>query len=458
MPGKFYFTPIVTYGATIVTGYMSKIEPTPAEIEVEKKRIRTIIEEGIRKEYGGWANYRQAMKKAGEETAAHERKEAPRWVRRLMPPSLVERAVPLLMEGALRFAMAHPELQSTPIGNVGETGLLILDDAANVRSVPLGLDAPVADIDISPDGRLAAAIIDMSYEDAAGTAHTVGKISLIELPSGKILHESIFANALDEVRFTGDGKLAFMIQNPKKWEEKAVRFIDLHRWKLEKRALPFSFGHYAANINGFAKHATAFHTWPDRHLLGLVDDGDLLLYDTHSLTKIRKIPHTGAWLLRAHSHPWVLSLSGPLWDLTSGRRLATLSSPMKMGFASAAFSPEDRWVYARPYVGRAIRRYDTRSGRMIQDSGRYRTPVDIVRTTPDGRYILGAHATHDFVTYHGAVRRHRVDLILFDAETLRPVQRIESPPKSTFIDFRTAQGRIVASTYDTLEIYHEQGE
>lgn len=45
IPGAFYFTPAASSKEFAIFGYMSKINPTPEEIELEKQRINKIIDE-----------------------------------------------------------------------------------------------------------------------------------------------------------------------------------------------------------------------------------------------------------------------------------------------------------------------------------------------------------------------------------------------------------------------------
>ena len=180
VPGAYFLTPALSSPRFAVFGYIAKTRPTPEEIEAESARIRQIIESGIRREYGSWEKYGEAMKRAGKESAAKAASEEPAWARTLMPPSLIEKAVPLFMKGVLQWAMAHPEARTEPFGNVGETGILLLDGKGGYTKIPLGIDQPVVSLDISPDGRYVAALCDMSTEDESGRLHTAGRIVLVD--------------------------------------------------------------------------------------------------------------------------------------------------------------------------------------------------------------------------------------------------------------------------------------
>ena len=181
IPGAFYFTPAASSKDFAIFGYMSKITPANRELEAEKKRINKIIDESIKEGYGSWENFEREMQKAGEKAAKKEKKEAPRWLKHLLPSSLIKETVPILLKGALLYVKTHPEASREPIGNVGETGIIIVDGWGNVTKIPLGINAPVESIAISHNGRMAAVLTDMSFEDKSGHLHILGEISIIDL-------------------------------------------------------------------------------------------------------------------------------------------------------------------------------------------------------------------------------------------------------------------------------------
>ena len=50
LPGAYFFTPALSGDQYAAFGYIGKAKPTPAEIEAERKRIRSIIDGSIKRE------------------------------------------------------------------------------------------------------------------------------------------------------------------------------------------------------------------------------------------------------------------------------------------------------------------------------------------------------------------------------------------------------------------------
>lgn len=449
IPGAFYFTPSASSMEFALFGYMSKITPTPEEIEAEKKRINAIIDKSIKKEYGSWENLEKEMREAGKETAQKESKEAPSWVNSLLPPSLMEEAVPLLMKGALLYSKAHPEAMREPVGNVGETGVIVVDPWGDVAKIPLGINTPVVSIDISPDGWTAAVLTDMSFEDENGRLHPLGEISLLDLRSKKRTYSRIFANLAEHVAFVpGLNLLSFeYYTDMKDFGKKEVRFIDLKSKQVTKIHFR-TYGNGSTSIYGKKVHYPNVIFAPNQPIVALYDNGFFEIYDILTGRKLLKVLNNGFKLAFAHRHPWVFTGIGELWDyqnkkLIAGRRAAP--------YLDAKFSKDDDFILYVEQWG-VVKRFDTRSKTVVK-TGDFSSKAGLFFFTPDDRLIITFVEGNGLVSYQKSyLRRRRACLRMIATEDLRAKQNI-CVKDATVVDAAMPGNTLVVSDFDKLHVY-----
>ncbi len=460
IPGAFFFTPALSSPRYALFGYVSKARPTPEEIAAERKRIRRILDSAVKREYGSWKKYGEAMKEAGKEAAARAASEEPAWARTLMPPSLIEEAVPLLMKGALMWAMAHSEARTEPFGNVGETGIVLLDAEGRYTKIPLGIDQPVLSLDISPDGRFAAALCDMSVEDGKGRLHTAGRICLVDTKTKKVLLQRIYANACGEVRFSPDGRrLAFLLKDPATWERMAIRFIDLRSGRLEKGAILFEGADASESFYGRKRRLSHFRFADGGRLVALFSSRGkgVLCFDARSLRRLSLLKGSGPRFAAAKSHPWIFDERGRLRRCGDGATLFSLNLPRDVfhEIPEAVFFREDKNLMAVDRMG-CLYRIDTATGSYRKSECRPKSLGGLFFLTPDERMAVAFREASGggFVRY-GPLKRRKSELRIFDTGSLRMVQTIR-PPKSTVIDAAAAGKRLFVSDFEKIHIYTKE--
>ena len=457
--GAYFFSPAAATDTMAAFGYMGKIRPTPEEVEKERKRIRAIIRGGIEREYGSWENYEKEMQKAGKAAAEHAKAHESDWAKELMPPSLIEQAVPTLLKGALMWVMAHPEKQTRPFGNVGETGVVLVDEKDEAHKVPIGIDQPVVSLSFSPDGRYLAVLSDMSVEDEAGRAHIAGRISVVDTKRRKVLHEWVLANAADEVRFSPDGRyLAFLLQDPKKWSRKALRLIDTATWNIEPRIFPFQSIRSSGARFGKEYRRAHFRFCCDGKRVALVTPKGIECRSVESGETLYKTPFGADEFAVARTRPWVFDMFGGLYDCEAKRRI--LEIPGHRGglsrYEQVAFVDHDRAVIALNTM-LPMERIDLATGKVTRASERTKTKEGLFFLTPDERHFVTFHSLPrgGYATY-GPLRRQRVGLNLFETRSLRYLGSLEPPGHDTFIDAAATDKRIVAGGFATLYLYERR--
>ncbi|WP_457596905.1 hypothetical protein [Hydrogenimonas sp.] len=457
--GAHYFAPAASSERFAAFGYVAKAKPTPEEVAREGRRLQKILDRALEREYGGWKGYEEAMEKAGEE-AAGRAGEAPAWARALMPPSLVKEAVPLLMKGALRWALAHPGARREPFGDLGETGVVLLDREGRAKKIPLGVNQPVVSLAFSPDGTHLAALCDMSTEDGNGTLHTAAKIAWIDIEKGTVERWWAFANAGDELHFADGGKrLAFLVRNPKNREEMAIRFVDPESGRLQKGAILFQGGDFSGLIRGRTFHLPHFLPFDRGRGLALYDvrEKAVVCYDTRKLRRTGTLRGAGPRFAVAARHPWLFETDrGRLHDCAKGADLLDmgLTPDPPHGLVAARFLHRDRAVVAVDWMGR-LTRLETATGRRRTASPKIEERAGLFFPTPDGKTLVSfVEGKGGFVRY-GPLRRKPLELRLYDADSLRFLGRI-LPPEGTVVDAAAAGGRLFAGGFDTIAIYKKE--
>ena len=317
---SYFFRPAVANSEYAVFGYLGKVKPTRQEVEEQRKRLQAIIRGTIEQEYGSWENYQKVTQQLGEKAAKKIAQEAPA----ILPSSIVEKAVPLLLQGALYFAM-HSGMSSEPIGNVGKTGIIVIDKNGRIRRIQLAINEPVEYIELHPTKPLAVVLCDASYEENY-RYHTVGHILLVDIQRGTVQKEWLFANATDQVEFTPNDKIAFIVQNPKKWSERALRFIDMQSGKLLQKSLyPMAKGSYIEK-RGVLFFPKRFEFWHDLLIVAAPKGWDIYQYP--ALEFIGRIFSGKQFLAIAKHHPWLFNDRGCVRDIQKVQRLVCVE-PME---------------------------------------------------------------------------------------------------------------------------------
>jgi hypothetical protein len=455
IPGALFFEPAATGSGHAAFGYLSKAVPTDEEVAAQRKRLQAIVDEGLKREYGGMAGYEKAMERAGEE-AAKSAADAPGWARMLMPPSLIKEAVPLLMKGALLYLTAHPAAATTPIGHVGETGVVLLDEAGGRRKIPLGLDAPVADLEFSADGSVLAVLSDMGYEDETGRFHDVGRIDIIDVKKGKTVLGRIYANAVEELHLSPDGRtLAFLVRNPKNPDERAVRFLDLADGRLLPKILHPVAPPRSGSYRGVKMRFDTFGYTRRGDALWAAEKEGIALYRADSLEPLFRIRGERRCLATAKAHPWLFDAAGRLWDYEAEKRLWHTPLPMGLFYLQARFLPGDAAIVASTELS-LFKRLDAATGRIEASSRKARESGAAFLLSEEGAelFCLSPHYPAVKVRYRGkGPRRTKLDLAVFDTRTLSPIRRLASPAGDTFLALGRAGRSLFVSGFDTIYRY-----
>jgi len=458
IPGAFYFTPAASSKEFAIFGYMSKITPMPQEIEAEKKRINKIIDESVKNGYGSWENFENEMRKVGEQTAQSEKKKAPEWLQSLLPPSLIKEAVPLLMKGALLYAKAHPEAMREPVGNVGETGVIVVNRWGEVTKIPLGINTPVVSIDISPDGGTAAVLTDMSFEDENGNLHPLGEISLINLNTKTRTYSWIFANLAGHLAFVpGTNWLAFdCYTDMNDFGKQDIWFLGLRT----KQVLKYHFHTYGnASALVYGKNVTypnfVFGLDPTSHdpLVALYSKGYFEIHNIMLNQKLLKVLANGYTLAFAHNCPWVFSGVGELWDYRNKNLISSVKLAAGKSFPAiyAKFTKDDRSIiYVGPFG--YPKRFDTDTKRTVKSCDFY-SRAGVSFLTPDDRFLISFWEGKGMVAYKKHyLKRSKLCLHIIDTQNLRTRQNI-CFKNSTVIDAAMAGNTLIVSNFDQLYVY-----
>ena len=453
----FYFTPAASSRQFAIFGYMAKITPTPEEIEAERKRISAIIDHSVEQGYGSWENFEKEMKRAGEEIASEmERQERSR-LQALMPPSLVKEAVPLLMKGALLLAKTHPEMMREPVGNLGETGIIIVDSGGNTTKIPIGINAPVTSIAISPDNRRAAILTDMSYEDESGRLHPVGEISLIDLVGKRRIKSWIFSNLAGHLALVPsmpDMLALDLLVDMKDFGKKELVFLDLKTGRINaKHHFPIN-GQGSASIFGKDIDYPGFYFSPCRPVVALYSKGFFVIKDILTGERLLKVKANGHILAFAHNHPLLFTGIGELWDFDKKRIIASITPRIKgFPFSHATFTKDDdSLLYLN---GRTLSRFHIGSRRDVAVSKGIGGMAGLFFLTPDGDYLISFIPQGGLTGYKGRhLRRQRLCLRIFRTEDLSPCQDI-CINGSTVVDAAMAGDILAISDFERLHIYRK---
>jgi len=445
--GKYYFTPALANERVAIFGYISKFKPTKKEIEEQRKLLKRLIDEGIEREYGGWNGYEKALKKSAKEAT----KGAPDWLKHTLPPKVVEEAAPLLMKGALWYAMSHPELSAEPLGNVGECGVVILHEDGRYHTIKLGIDQPVVWIAFSPDGRYAAVLSDASVEK--DRLYVFGKIDIISLDNERIVKSYLLANVADQIRFTPDGRyLAFMVQNPKKWSQKALRFIDLRSFNITSKTIPFEAGTISHSIHVGKNYKEPIFLFSyDSRVVCMRDRGyGLTCRLLDSKRKIYEDRGGGLSFDLSPSLPYLFNDKGELIDLKSHQVLYRYKkSPAfkRWPLEQVRFQKGERVVIrnimGKLYLFERGRVLAQTKGFGLKSKHFFLSPEAIVSFERDGNGL---------VTYHGYLKREKSMLRLYDPKTLKLLDEIRFAQGSV-VDAAATGDRLFVSGFDSIRIY-----
>ena len=455
IPGTYYYTPSASSKEFAVFGYVSKITPTPSEIEAEKRRISAIIDESVRTNYGSWQNMDRAFKKEGHKTLDEIEAKAPSWLRYLLPPTLIKETVPLFIKGALLYAKAHPEAMREPVGNVGETGILVVDKGGSVSKIPLGINAPVVSISISKNARLAAVLTDMGVEDEKGRLHPLGEISIIDLDIKKRVRSWIFANIAQRVAFTPlPNVIGFdCYKDMKDLSKRQLCFLNLKDGNLLKYRFDFCAGG-SGDIFGKTIHYDGFIFHPREPVVALYNGkAQYEIWKISTKERIFRV-RSGHPFVFASVHPWAFTSLGQLWDYRSGRLLHRVDLPQKASFLQQAiFSSKDQRLFCYDLGRLRCVDIDTRTGRVknIRTSAKR---GGLFFLLPEERYLASFVPNGGLVSYKGRyLRRQRLCLRILRSKDLAWMQDICMANKSTVLDGAAAGNIVAVSDFESLHLF-----
>ena len=371
IPGALYFTPSASSPEYAVFGYVSKVVPSEGEIRREKERITSVIDRSVKEGYGSWSEMYGQLSSAGDEASRSASEKAPPWLKILFPPSLVKESVPLLLKGAMLYVKAHPEAAGEPIGNVGETGIVIVDGWGGVTKVPLGINAPVVSMDVSGDGRLVAVLTDMSFEDKKGRLHLLGEISLVDLHSKKRMYSWIFANLGKSVAFVPSAHmLAFgCYVNSKNFSEREIRFIDLKDKKITKHHYRFTDPGSGLIFGKKVSHP-GFVISKNQPVIALYTKGAYEVRSSFTGNLLLKVKSGGRFISFGNKYPWIFTDLGELWDYKTGKLLSRIVPRLQgrlLPLNEGKFTADDAHVV---YLeGNFLTIFDTRNGKLVVSTG-----------------------------------------------------------------------------------------
>ncbi len=453
IPSKFYFTPVVKGKGAVAFAYISKVEPTEEELKAERERLRKIIDEGIKREYGSYENYEKEMEKVGKKTQEEFNKKAPPKLRDLMPPSLFAKGVPLLMKGILLFARNLPFV-SSPTGNLGETGVVILRQDLKPVVIKLGINEPVEVMDFSPDGKYLAVLSDLSYEDDK-KFHVVGKISVIELEKNAIVLQTVLANIQDRLWFAPDGKYLTFLSYRLGKSERKIYFMRTGTWKIEPRPFTYRGGTSSLSVYGRTIHWPSYQFSPDGKLMiyrGIHYNLHVLSYP--ELKELFTIPGVAARYYFSPDGRYLIDEKGRLWDLKTGKMLWEAKKRMKFEeLKSARFF--DHRVYITSIVG--TRAVDLRSGRDIL-MGDFFSRLHMPILSPDGKYLVSIERVRkgpSMVRYGRRMKVANLEVHVVDTSNLRLVQIIKGFNPAA-LDLVFFGDKLLVSDYEGIWVYREK--
>ncbi len=453
--GAIYFTPATSSSTYAVFGYVSKVVPSRDEIRKEGDRIRSIVNKCIDDVGKNQGNLLKQFNMAGEEAAKVISKESPAWLKVLLPPTLVKETVPLLLKGAMLYVKAHPEASREPLGNVGETGVIIVNPWGEITKVPLGINAPVLCIDIAKDGERAVVLTDMSFEDKDENLHLLGEISLIDLVDKKRVRSWIFANLGDSVRFVpGTDMIAFdCYADLRNFAKREVRFIDLKSGKIAKYQYQFK-NHGSGIVFGKKIHYSGFVVSDYEPVIGLYQGAAYEIRNILTGNLLFRVKSGGYFLCFSEKHPWLFTDLGKIVDYKTGKLIAQVRPRLNgslLPLTEARFISDDsRIVYLE---GNFLTLFDIRSGKPIVNTARIQDRGGIFIVSPDEKYLAAFISAGGLVSYKKKyLKRQRMCLNIIDLKSLRGLQQI-CLPDSTVVDAALAGKSLIVSGFDSLRIY-----
>ncbi len=455
IPGTYYYTPSASSKEFAVFGYVSKITPAPSEIEAERRRISAIIDETVKKSYGSWQNMNMALKNGGHNTFDEIRAKASSWLQYLLPPTLIKETVPLFIKGALLYAKTRPEVMREPVGNVGETGVVVVDKGGRVSNIPLGINAPVVSISISKDARLAAVLTDMSVEDEKGRLHPLGEISILNLDTKKRVRSWIFANIAQKVAFTPLPNVIALdcYKDKKDLSKRQLFFLNLKDGSLLKYRFDFCAGGLG-DILGKTFHYDGFIFHPREPVVALYNGK--AKYEIWKILTSERIfrVRSGHPFVFASMHPWAFTSLGQLWDYSSGRLLDTvnLHGPARF-LQQASFASKDQRLFCYDLGRLRCMDIDTRTGKVkhIKTSAKR---GGLFFLLPEERYLASFVPNGGLVSYKGRyLRRQRLCLRILSSRDLAWVQDICMTKDSTVLDGAAAGNMLTVSDFESLHLF-----
>ncbi len=450
LPSKFYFTPLAKGKDAVAFAYVSKVEPTEEELKAERERLRKILDEGIKKQYGSYENYEKEMEKLGEKTQEEFNKKAPPLLRDLMPPSLFSKSVPFLMKAILLFARNLPFV-SSPTGNLGETGVVILRNDLKPVVIKLGINEPVECMDFSKDGRYLAVLTDLSYEGKK-RFHVVGKISVIDLEKNSVVFQTILANVQDQLAFTPDGKYLTFLAYRLDHREKNLYFMETGTWKIKPEPFTFPGTISHGNILGRTRHDPIYKFSPNGKYL-IYRDPKLRVLSYPEFKEVFVGPGFAGEFFISPDSRYVLDPYERLWEIPSGKLIWKGRYRTGLEILSAQFFGD------KLYIGNLLetRIVDIKKGKVIV-TGDYFSKLPFLRLSQDGRYLASiARPFHgsSLIRYGRRMKVEKLEVHIADAQDLRLVQILNNFHPAA-LDLVFFGGKLLVSDYEGIWVFREK--
>ncbi|HJZ56631.1 MAG TPA: WD40 repeat domain-containing protein [Gemmataceae bacterium] len=130
------------------------------------------------------------------------------------------------------------------------------------------------------------------------------------------------------------------------------------------------------------------------------------------------------------------------WDPATGRRTGTI--PLNENgrtIKSIAFSPDSRTLAS--VDGAVVKLFDPTDGKLKATLEGHTSGVNRVAFSPDGKYLASASGTVRWV--NDEPRQDAGEVIVWDAETLKPVHTLKAHPAGTFCLAFSPDGRMLAT-------------
>jgi hypothetical protein len=369
-----------------VIGYYSHTA-TPREIEKARRELQQLIERGIARQKG---EFEKQLEKGMEKF------NPPLWLSGFFPKEVGKEGGKWLFITLLKWAPKIGRFE-TPVGKLGEVGIIVVE-GEKVRKIPLGVEAPVMDISISPSRKIAVLL------DYSVNRKLVGRL-LILTSSGQKIGEWLFPNLTYQIEFApGEGQeiLALLFTNPSSrwWQEKGIRFFDWKRGKF----LPYYLTFKGAGSPGKGGVDIGFDYRPPyfQFTSSALITADGKLHSYPSLRPLpRRLPPMGLWWGVSPDSFYLIS-DRTIWETGSWKRVGKLPfSPYSFSFSPATST---LWITFPFMAGGEFK---------LPSLGKIRELKKVVAPTPlpSGKWVVGVSHTPPLKILLFRVKKERRELL-----------------------------------------------